>query len=168
MNIVHLSIFEIKHLKEINIYDQIDRLVEEDSWINEYDDATELFEEVEMHHIINLNIDVITMITKKENEHEDNHKTYFLFESGNHNKKLDKLKSYKQNVVQNFKSSKDLVKEQLENCIGIEGYKHKNVVMNQKYVFFQDETEITFLELNKPWKKENIERVNIMTICHGI
>jgi len=55
-----------------------------------------------------------------------------------------------------------------ENCIGLEGYKNKNVVMNQKYVFFQDETEITFLELNKPWKKENIETVGIMTICKNV
>ena len=135
LNIVHLSIFEIKHLKEINIFYQIERLVEQTSWLNDYDDAAELFEEVEMHHIINLNIDVITMITKKEKENEDNHKTYFLFESGNHHKKLDKLKSYRQNVVQNFNKGLE-VKEQLENCIGIEGYKHKNVVMNQKYVFF--------------------------------
>jgi len=107
LNIVHLSIFEIRHVKEINIYYQIERLIGDDEkiWINDYDDEADLFEGSEMKHIINLNIDVITMISKKEKDDEqrrekgelmeDEYKTYFLFESGNSNKKLDKLKSYK-------------------------------------------------------------------------
>ena len=72
LNIVHLSIFEIRHLKEINIYYQIERLIGDDEkiWINDYDDEADLYEGVEMKHIINLNIDVITMISKKEKDDE--------------------------------------------------------------------------------------------------
>ena len=98
LNIVHLSIFDITHIKLINVWEQINSLIEDDKlWINAYDTPMELYKEIDMSHIINLNIDVLTVISKKAKllKEDEECETFFLFESGNKSRKLEKLKSYR-------------------------------------------------------------------------
>jgi hypothetical protein len=128
-------------LKSIDIWGLITQLIEDQSsWIEKYDDPAKLIEEIEMVHIINLDTDVVTKISKKPTAFDkESHLTYFIFESGYVNKTLDRKKkdlgkSYKENMGYYFKNS--TVKDIEHNCIGLKDYHNKSVTMNRKYIFF--------------------------------
>ena len=85
-----------------------------------------------MSYLINTQRDVLIKISKKDKDlnQVDDDFTFFFFESGSVNKKLNKRKTYK------FGKQKDLKQHMDRNMIGLEKHKDKNIYMNEKYVFF--------------------------------